>query len=66
MKVPPWGFFDTIAGQTYDYLRSHLSNDRLTDDMIHESVTEGSTLNRAVEITLKGKELRMPEGPGSI
>ena len=43
-------------------LKKTLINDRLTDDLIYESVKLGSDLNEAIEITLKGKELSMPGG----
>lgn len=43
-------------------LRQILSNDRLTDELIYESVKIGTHLNEAIEITLKGKEMSMPKG----
>ena len=45
-----------------EYLRKTLDNDRLTDDLIFESVKIGTALNVAIEHTLKGKEMKMPEG----
>lgn len=45
-----------------DYLRKTLVKDRLTDDLIYQSVKKGTALNEAIEQTLKGKELKMPEG----
>jgi len=44
------------------YLRQTLSNDRLTDDLIYQSVKKGTELNEAIDQTLKGKEIKMPEG----
>lgn len=48
--------------QNIDYLRSVLQNDRLTDDLIHQSVRKGTKLNKAIDETLKGKEMKMPKG----
>lgn len=45
-----------------DYLRKKLHNDRLTDELIVESVKLGSEFNDAIDQTLKGKELKMPDG----
>ena len=44
------------------YLRKTLVNDRLTDELIYQSVKQGTALNIAVEQTLKGKEMKMPDG----
>lgn len=44
------------------YLRETLENDRLTDDLIYQSVKKGSVLNEAIEQTLKGKEMQLPPG----
>ncbi len=44
------------------YLRETLENDRLTDDLIYQSVKKGSALNEAIEQTLKGKEMPLPPG----
>ncbi len=44
------------------YLRQTLVNDRLTDELIYQSVKKGTMLNEAIEQTLKGKEMKMPEG----
>jgi hypothetical protein len=43
-------------------LRNTLKNDCLTDDLIYESVKIGSPFNRAIEETLKGKEMALPNG----
>lgn len=45
-----------------DYLRKVLVNDRLTDELIYQSVKNGTKLNEAIDQTLKGKEMKMPEG----
>jgi hypothetical protein len=45
-----------------DYLKKTLVNDRLTDDLIFQSVKKGSALYEAIEQTLKGKEMELPEG----
>lgn len=45
-----------------EYLKTVLDNDRLTDNLIYESVKKGTKLNLAVEETLKGKEIKMPNG----
>jgi len=45
-----------------DFLRNNLENDRLTDELIHQSVQRDTRLNKAIEQTLKGKELDLPEG----
>lgn len=45
-----------------DYLKQVLEDDRLTDELIYQSITEGTELFDAIEITLKGKELKMPKG----
>jgi hypothetical protein len=44
------------------YLRQTLVNDRLTDELIYQSVKQGTTLNEAIDQTLKGKEIKIPEG----
>ncbi len=48
--------------QHIEFLRDSLVNDRLTDELIYQSVKKGSKLNLAVEETLKGKEIKMPNG----
>ena len=45
-----------------EYLRKTLVNDRLTDELIYQSVKKGTELNEAIDQTLKGKEMKMPEG----
>lgn len=44
------------------YLKKHLVNNRLTDTLLLQSAIEGSPLYNAIEDTLKGKELALPEG----
>ena len=44
------------------YLRKTLVNDRLTDEIIYQSVKMGTKLNVAIDQTLKGKEMKMPAG----
>lgn len=44
-----------------NYLRSELQGDRLTDDLIYQSVIKGTQLNIAIDVTLKGKEMALPE-----
>lgn len=45
-----------------DYLRKTLVNGRLTDELIFQSVKKGTPLNKSIEETLKGREMKMPEG----
>ncbi|MBK9401475.1 MAG: metallophosphoesterase [Bacteroidetes bacterium] len=45
-----------------EYLRKTLVNDRLTDQLIYESVNNGTDLNETIDQTLKGKEMKMPDG----
>ncbi len=45
-----------------EYLKKKLDKDRLTDELIYQSVKKGTVLNEAIEQTLKGKEMKMPEG----
>ena len=48
--------------KTIEYLRKTLVNDRLTDELIYKSVKKGTEINEAIDQTLKGKEMKMPEG----
>lgn len=43
-----------------DFLKETLVNDRLTDELIYQSVIEGTPIYEAVDLTLKGKEIEMP------
>lgn len=45
-----------------EYLKNNLKNNRLTDELIFESVKQGTALNIAIDQTLKGKEMTMPPG----
>lgn len=45
-----------------EYLRKTLVNDRLTDELIYLSVKKETQLNDAIDQTLKGKEMKMPDG----
>ncbi|WP_226064378.1 metallophosphoesterase [Kaistella polysaccharea] len=45
-----------------DYLKTRLVNNCLTDELIIESVKQGTELNEAIDQTLKGKEIKLPEG----
>jgi len=44
------------------FLRSELKNDRLNETSLRQSVYRGTDLNRTIDETLKGKEVRMPDG----
>lgn len=44
------------------FLKKTLVNDRLTDELIYESVNRGTNLYDAVDQTLKGKEIQLPTG----
>lgn len=48
--------------KSIDYLKKHLKNNRLTDDLIHQSAKEETELYKAIEIILKGKEIKLPNG----
>lgn len=43
-------------------LQQKLVNNRLTDELIYESVQKGTDFHNAVDQTLKGKEIAMPQG----
>ncbi|MFO7719868.1 MAG: phosphoesterase, partial [Gillisia sp.] len=45
-----------------EFLKQTLVNDRLTEELIYQSVKKGTALNEAIEQTLKGKEMKMPGG----
>ncbi|MBF8455749.1 metallophosphoesterase [Kaistella sp. G5-32] len=44
-----------------NFLKTKLINNRLTDELIYESVKKETQLHEAIEETLKGKEIKMPE-----
>lgn len=48
--------------QNIELLRKVLVNDCLNDELIYESAATGTALNTAIDQTLKGKELPLPEG----
>jgi len=48
--------------QNLKYLRNILVKDRLTDDLIYQSVEKNSKLFTTIEETLKGKEIPLPQG----
>lgn len=45
-----------------EFLKKKLVNNCLTDELIYQSIKKGTTLNEAIEQTLKGKEVKLPEG----
>lgn len=45
-----------------EFLKRTLVNDRLTDELIYQSVKKGTELNEAIDQTLKGKEIKIPDG----
>lgn len=45
-----------------NYLRQTLCDDRLTDQLIYNSVLNDTRLNKAIDQTLKGMELKIPKG----
>lgn len=47
---------------TIEFLRNTLMNDRLTDELIFRSVKKETPLYEAIEKTLKGREMQMPNG----
>jgi hypothetical protein len=44
------------------FLKSKLVDNKLTDELILESTIKGSQFNDAIDQTLKGKELKIPDG----
>ena len=44
------------------YLKKTLKNNRLTDELIFQSVKKETALSKAIDQTLKGKEIKMPHG----
>lgn len=47
-------------GSQIDFLCNKLTDDRLSDESIYQSAEKGSPFNNAIEIVLKGKEIKMP------
>jgi|SRR5690554_5763814 len=52
--------------ENIELLRKTLTNDRLTEAEIHEAVKRNTPLYNAMEDTLKGKELRLPNNGSFI
>ena len=48
--------------KSIDYLKKHLPNNHLTDDLINQSVDDETQLYEAIENTLKGKEIKISNG----
>ena len=48
--------------KSIEYLKKHLKCNCLTNDLICQSVKENTPLYKAIENTLKGKEVRIPYG----
>ncbi len=44
------------------FLKSRLENNRLTPSLLHTSVDRNTNLYKAIDETLKGEEIQMPEG----
>ncbi|APG59025.1 metallophosphoesterase [Christiangramia salexigens] len=45
-----------------EFLRRTLKKDRLNDELLHQSAVKGTRLNEAIDQTLKGKEIKIPDG----
>lgn len=45
-----------------EFLKTQLKKDRLTENLIYQSVIKDSALNNAINQSLKGKEIKMPAG----
>jgi len=45
-----------------EYLKKVLQHDRLTDELLNQSVQKGTVLYNTINTTLKGKEIKMPQG----
>ncbi|MCW3105717.1 MAG: Calcineurin-like phosphoesterase [Segetibacter sp.] len=48
--------------QSIQYLKTVLIDNKLNDDLIYQSVKKRTKLNLALEETLKGKEISIPQG----
>ena len=48
--------------ENIEFLKKTLNNNRLTDELIYESVRKGTKLYQAIDETLKCKEIQMPDG----
>ena len=51
-----------IQSINIQFLKNTLVNNKLTDELIYQSVKKDSALFSAIEETLKGKEIKMPTG----
>lgn len=49
-------------GANITFLRTILRYDRLNENLLHQSVNKRTELYRTIDETLKGKEIKMPEG----
>lgn len=47
--------------QHIDYLRSHLVEDRLNEELLYQSADPEGTLHQAIEVSLKGQEIALPD-----
>ncbi|MBJ2173649.1 metallophosphoesterase [Aureibaculum sp. A20] len=48
--------------ESINFLKTELKNNCLTDVLICQSIKKGTKLNEAIELILKGKEIRLPNG----
>jgi hypothetical protein len=48
--------------ENINYLRSVLRNDRINEKLLHQSVKSGTKIYRAIDESLKGKEIQLPSG----
>jgi len=48
--------------ENINFLRSVLKNDKFSEKGLHQSVISGTDIYQAIDETLKGKEIRLPEG----
>ena len=51
-----------VCWENIEFLRQTLVNDCLTEELTYQLVKKGSQLNEAIEQTLKGRKITMPEG----
>ena len=49
-------------GKSVEVLKELMPENKLTDDLIRESAVKDSPLNNAIDIILKGKEIKLPAG----
>jgi Calcineurin-like phosphoesterase len=48
--------------QSIRFLRDHLFQSKMTDELIEQSVVKGSPFYDAIDTVLKGKEIKLPKG----